>query len=814
MIEEKKHEHNFLFYEENDYKLYQGKMQDVLDTFQEESVDCIISDPPYELNFMGKKWDNSGVAFQQETWEKCFRVLKKGGYLLAFGGSRTFHRIACAIEDAGFEIRDCIMWLYGCYSSDTQVLTNKGWKYFCELDKTEKVLQWDKDNDKLSWVKPLNYFEYNIDDELVLLQNRHTEQLITKNHKIVCDIKKNHKQYHNKYDYIEAQQILKSDCVKLPLASYYYGSLHYKYAYIIGWFLTDAWIHTDGKAVCFSQSKKNTLIKLKNELEQLKKENLCEYSEYIRKRKKENQQEEHSFYVTGKIANYLINEFPNREFKEEFIELDKESKDKLLEGLIDGDGSCRKNSYSYTFWSKKDFRNNILSAMLTTMGYRNYISYSNGHKGVVFNTKHQTTEIQFKHKKPNIKYIGKVYCLQTETGAFVVRRNGKPFISGNSGFPKSMNIGKGIEAKEKLGNAGTRNKRKIEQSCDSEEYSLKQTNNGAMGEIIETTRKEYIAGTELSKKWSSWGTCLKPAYEPIIVARKPFKGSLVDNVIENGVGGINIDECKVNITEADTYDLEKRPITKGKEHNNLIKFTKSEGWDVKHGVTDLGRFPANVILTYDENDFEEVCGGFPDTKSGSKLITNKEVNRKGLTSENPVFNINNCGFKTNIKNDSVSNYGDEGSASRYFYCAKATTKDRDEGLDLAGFETVQITDGSVRANPETGRKFGGNPTPRRNIHPTIKPTELMEYLIKLVAPKGSVILDPFMGSGSTGKAVMFQNRERNANYKFIGIEMTPEYLPICQARIDFAKNKYEYETKKELEEQRKTNGQQNIFDFL
>lgn len=96
----------------------------------------------------------------------------------------------------------------------------------------------------------------------------------------------------------------------------------------------------------------------------------------------------------------------------------------------------------------------------------------------------------------------------------------------------------------------------------------------------------------------------------------------------------------------------------------------------------------------------------------------------------------------------------------------------------------------------------------------MKPTELMEYLIKLVAPKGSVILDPFMGSGSTGKACMFENRERNANYHFIGIEMTEEYLPIAKARIDFAKNKYEYETKKELEEQRKTNGQQNIFDFL
>lgn len=472
MIEEKKHEHNFLFYEENDYKLYQGKMQDVLDTFQEESVDCIITDPPYELNFMGKKWDNSGVAFQQETWEKCFRVLKKGGYLLAFGGSRTFHRIACAIEDAGFGIRDTIMWLYG------------------------------------------------------------------------------------------------------------------------------------------------------------------------------------------------------------------------------------------------------------------------------------------------------------------------------SGFPKSMNLGLKMDKK---------------QGCPDRGHRIAVANRHHPNGTYEPNGENlppYEAKTELGKKWQGYGTCLKPAYEPIIVARKPFNGSLVDNVIKNGVGGLNIDECRVsNETRFNSPAVPKKGTFNHSFDNNY------EGQFVN------GRFPANVILTYDENDFDEVCGGMPDTKSGSKLITNKEVNRKG-TSGNPVFNTNNCGFKTNKKNDSISNYGDKGSASRYFYCAKATTKDRDEGLDLAGFEIVQITDGSVRANPKTGGAYNANPAPKRNIHPTVKSTELMEYLIKLVAPKGSVILDPFMGSGSTGKAVMFQNRERNANYKFIGIEMTPEYLPICQARIDFAKNKYEYETKKELEEQRKTNGQQNIFDFL
>lgn len=806
-------------YSENDsYKIYNGDMLDMLQVIKPESIDAIVCDPPYELGFMNKSWDSTGIAFKKETWQNCFEVLKPGGYLLAFGGSRTYHRIACAIEDAGFEIRDCVMYLYGCYSSDTQVLTNEGWKYFYDLNKTEKVLQWDKDNDKLSWIKPLNYFEYNIDDELILLQNRHTEQLITKNHKVVCDIKKDHKQYHNKYDYIEAQKILKSDFVKLPLASYYYGSLHYKYAYIIGWFLTDAWIHKDGKAVCFSQSKKDKLVKLKKELERLKEKGLCKYSEYIRKSKKENQQEEHSFYVTGKIANYLINEFPNREFKEEFIELDKESKDKLLEGLIDGDGSSRENSYSHAFWSKKDFRNNILSAMLTTMGYRNYISYSEGHKGVVFNTKHQTTEIQYKHKKENVKYSGKVYCLQTETGAFVVRRKGKPFISGNSGFPKSMDIAKQIDKKggndyskqfaidlkkaresknltmkycdDKYCNGSTNwswyEGRKdgcrvpdyqtyleiIKEFPELEKYKelIKEAEREVVGKKEYTNDKNVmnisnyngervhlditIPSTNLAKQWQGWGTCLKPAYEPIIVARKPFKGSVVDNIIKYRVGGINIDGCKIG--------NEKRTQFVGKSNGRIYSEYSQKN---AHFETVEGRFPANVIT----DGSEEVAKGMPNTTS------------------TPIA---------------------EESAMRYFYSAKASKKDRDEGLDAFQDKTFHSV---LNQKNGSGDRLDGAKTPiRKNIHPTCKPTELMQYLVRLVSPKGATILDPFMGSGSTGKAVMFENRERDANYKFIGIELTDEYLPIAQARIEYARDKFKYD----LEQEKVTKGKQNIFDFM
>lgn len=828
-----------LYSENKDYKLYQGNMLDMLEVIEPNTIDSVVCDPPYELNFMSKSWDNSGIAFQPDTWKKCYEVLKPGGYLLAFGGSRTFHRIACAIEDAGFEIRDTIMWLYGCYSADTQVLTNEGWKYFYELNKNEKVMQWNKGTNKLSWVKPLNYFEYDIEDEMINLQNRHTNQLITKNHKVVCDIKKNHKKYNNYFDFVEAKGIKKTDAVKLPLASYYYGDINYEYAYIIGWWLTDAWKHQDGKAVCFSQSKPKTLEKLKKELDRLKALGKCNYSEYQRHDGNSNHNIEHSFYVTGEMVDYLLKNFNDREFKKEFIELNKESKELLLEGLMDGDGTCRDNEYSKVFWSKKEQRNDILSALLTTMGYRNYINYNKGHCGVVFNIKHSTTEIQYKHKKENIMYKGKVYCLQTETGAFVVRRNGKPFISGNSGFPKSMDISKQIDKKpqanrtiefkkwlkEKIDNCG-KSYKQINDECGftassysktdfKDNWSINHPNKEKwlkMKEVIGITENNYdwicennveergyieptgglaggsgntvgcYAGKQLSnnaidskaKQWQGWGTALKPSFEPIIVARKPFKGSLVDNVIEYGVGGINIDECRVGTIDTMKEQKRGKTIFEGGCKANAI-YTPNK----------TGRFPANTILTYDETDFDEVCGGFPNTKSQK---------RSAKYNKDTVYTNTYTPVKSDYRDDNT--YDDSGSASKYFYCAKASKKDRDEGLEefeekktgeLQGGRkegsagSIMLNaDGTTRVNP-----YAGTGTPKKNSHPTVKPTELMQYLVRLVSPNGGTILDPFNGSGSTGKAVMYENKERNKNYKYIGIELTEEYLPIAKARIEY-----------------------------
>ena len=434
-------------YSENDnYKLYQGNMLDMLEVTEPETIDSIITDPPYELNFMGKGWDNSGIAFQPDTWKKCYEVLKPGGYLLAFGGSRTFHRIACAIEDAGFEIRDTIMWLYG------------------------------------------------------------------------------------------------------------------------------------------------------------------------------------------------------------------------------------------------------------------------------------------------------------------------------SGFPKSHNIGLDID---KLNGCPDRGHRIAVANRHHPDGTLEP--NGEQLEPYETKTKE-------AHKWNGWGTALKPSFEPIIVARKPLDGTVAKNCLKWGVGGINIDECRVETTIEDCKKTNRLNV-KNKKYNTGM-FNSGVGSDITNG-----RFPANTILTYDDTDYEEVCGGFPDTKGFYRPNCKDK-------SYNQSSNIQLGGGNVS------SQYNDSGSAARYFYCAKASKKDRDEGLD--DFEEKKgIRSNAPRENEEIKTK------PRKNIHPTVKPCDLMQYLVRLVTPNNGTILDPFNGSGSTGKAVMYENKERNKNYKYIGIELTEEYLPISKARIE-----YVYNLKEEKD------NQTNIFDFI
>ena len=441
-----------LFYDGGNYKLYNGNMLQVSDVVEENSIDCIITDPPYELNFMGKDWDNSGIVYQKETWKKLFDVLKPGGFLLVFGFPRTFHRVFCAIEDAGFEIRDVISWIYG------------------------------------------------------------------------------------------------------------------------------------------------------------------------------------------------------------------------------------------------------------------------------------------------------------------------------SGMPKGLNIANAIEGKILLGSSNKKDQKKL----DGEKGVLQMgyVKSNALGGFrpndysgTETTVKPTIT-TEEAKKWIGWNSAIKPAYEPIMVARKPFAGSLVDNILTNGVGAYNVDECRVGfISDADEKESKdkNRHADFGSKHSQNV-YNDWSMVDMKN-YDPVGRFPSNVILSYGEDD-KDLVNAFPQSKStggsGEKSI------KSGLSG-----NVYQGGWSHDKAGEHLGGLGDSGSTARFFMNCEFEEDD---------FFPFVYNPKASKSDRNDGVKEG------RNVHPTVKPTSLLRYLIKLVCPKNATVLDPFNGSGSMGKALMLENNERMMNYNYIGIDLSDEYLQISKDRIEYAKN--------------------------
>ena len=363
-----------------------------------------------------------------------------------------------------------------------------------------------------------------------------------------------------------------------------------------------------------------------------------------------------------------------------------------------------------------------------------------------------------------------------------------------SGFPKSMNLGKAIESKILNGSANTQDFHKLK-------GEMVKTGDWGMGKLtkeqgyrpadywedehLRVATVEYQ--TEEGKQWDGWGTALKPAYEPVVIARKPCVGSCVDNVLKYGVGGINIDECRVPYNGEDNWGTQKSGNTA--KAFNLNDQQREAGTGVLAGyecsANDGGRFPSNVILTYDDSDFNEVCGGMPFTESNGGATTMPDFRDAGQKNSYNKIGFNDGGTADRKESIYVAPK-DSGSAARYFYCAKASNKDRDEGLDEFEEQITKITNQyEMVRNDGTMREV---PT-KKNIHPTVKPCELMQYLIRLVTPKDGVILDPFNGSGSTGKAAMYENREREANYKYIGIDVSADYLSISEARISHVANK-------------------------
>jgi site-specific DNA-methyltransferase (adenine-specific) len=401
------------------------------------------------------------------------------------------------------------------------------------------------------------------------------------------------------------------------------------------------------------------------------------------------------------------------------------------------------------------------------------------------------------------QYNGKVWCLRVPTGAFVAARNGMAFPTGNSGFPKSQDVSKAIDKAGGISPerqaATLRSKREkasmsrehlakavgcteasirdweegraraagasVEHIVPSQEYRKKlaevlgytsderklvgvavdRRKDGSVCALGHSGELRAGGNTDQAKRFNGYGTALKPAYEPVLLCRKPLEGTVAANCLKHGTGALNIDGCRVGDFQNTTPSgVDRRNAKLCEMGYRPREYQQGE----KTPESPQGRFPANLI--HDNSD--QVLACFPEAKSGKA---------------NGDATIGEEGANTPLRRGKLTPRSDSGSAARFFqscpdddpedeetrqrlfYCAKASKKDR--GAD--------------------------------NKHPTVKPTALMQYLCKLAAPPPAddgtppVILDPFMGSGSTGKAAMLEG------FRFIGIEREKEYFDIAEARI-------------------------------
>lgn len=305
-------------------------------------------------------------------------------------------------------------------------------------------------------------------------------------------------------------------------------------------------------------------------------------------------------------------------------------------------------------------------------------------------------------------------------------------------------------------------------------------------EIRDTIAWVYGSGFpkshNLDGAWQGWGTALKPALEPITVARKPLIGTVAANVEAHGVGALNIDGCRV-------AGGEQPKACRAPGWDSVNKANASAGYRpgeyqqgcAEYSPSSLGRWPANLI--HDGSD--EVVESFP-TNAGAAAPVKRGFDGKS----NGIY-----GDFAQKGDDGKTFRGDTGSAARFFYCAKASKADRDEGCEM--FSEVRRTDGRKTEHHVPSLRT----TARKNHHPTVKPTALMRYLCRLVTPAGGTVLDPFMGSGSAGKAAALEG------FDFIGIEREAEYMEIAKARIAAA----EVAAKEEAEARAKSPVQPELF---
>ncbi len=640
--------------------------------------------------------------FHNEWAKECLRVLKPGGFLLSFGGTRTYHRMACAIEDAGFEIRDQMQWLYGCISEDTEILTTEGFKSYKEIKTSDKVYSFNMLKGCIEKTKIEEIFIYPYENRsMVNLKNDNTNQLLTLNHKVIMkeefrEQKDGSRKWHSpeNWSWNYANNIKNYGKYNLPLGSVYDGFLTegVDYAELLGWILSEGHFQKDTNAINIYQSSVNK-EKVDMIRDLLNRMNI-KHSEYKRKRKyvykHKGEQEyiEHQFYFSGKIVDSIKDIIPDKKPTKILWDLKYEEKLALFNSLMLGDG-CKKGNKNgeYTAFYQKD--KEFLEWFQVLCHLIGKQARINLNKWVVEVHHNPNTQLQARHLKDRIvNYVGKVWSIKTTNMSYIARRNGNIFITGNSGFPKSFNIAKGVEGTILNGNSNTTEFKKLkgEKERVVNGYTKLEFEHGVKpANYNDENGGGYIANpefeTEEAKRWNGWGSALKPANEPIVMARKPLsEKNLALNVLKWGTGGINIDGCRIEFEDTPNpatnpkYRLEQgyKTPARGQESQGAINFSSS-----KNQTNVQGRFPANIIL-------DEEAGKMLDEQSG---ITSQGHWAKTKVTGFGEFGNGKSEYKGVGEKDKI-----KGGASRFFMNISTESIINRKELDKLCYENLSVED--------------------------------------------------------------------------------------------------------------------------
>ena len=613
--------------------LHQGDCLVTLRGMADNSVDSIVTDPPYGLSFMGKKWDYDVPSV--EIWAECLRVLKPGGHLLAFAGTRTQHRMAVRIEDAGFEIRDMIAWVYGCLDEATEVATESGVMPYHKTKIGDRVLCYDAEHGEYTYQPILEIVEYEYSDTAYRLVGDFGEQVVSRNHRVLVE-------RGGKEAFQLAETLGAEACVpvleSLPALQQAVRRTESKSGFAQqdlqqGVCQCADWGRKQGfDASGSAQGRDDQMRGLRNgslEAKRLAQEDFdaCLQSR-VQRRSSRGRVGEPCLQGAGELEAGIGSRAEGSHDRsvepgmEGGIDVPQSQRcvcrpaDQVrsLPGVDDADGAvgwlC---DGAPIIGGACDWANLDAGGVRTPHQPQRDGQQPNEPHAVRDEWTAQGVRAWGGHRSAVVRvvpfhYTGKVWCLRVPTGAFVAVRNGVAFPTGNSGFPKSLDVSKAIDKaagaeREVLGTVDPRG------AFDGRERKSAAINTnwrGAEGrdDVRDLSKKDVTApATDAARQWQGWGAALKPALEPITMARKPLVGTVAANVLAHGTGALNIDGGRVAVdVNADASQL--RTMQRSQRAG-------ADGWgmstvsgDTPQVVRADGRWPANLILSYNEDEFE------------------------------------------------------------------------------------------------------------------------------------------------------------------------------------------------------------------